>query len=212
MPKPIFEIRRLRRAFKEDAWMESKWQQPDPALLQNVQALPSREDMLDRLPKGGVAAEIGVAAGGFAAEIMERTAPKKLYLIDAWDWPAMPDCSEPGLAKVRARFSEGLNNGTVEILRGYSNVILKELEDNSLDWVYVDAGHDYQNVKSDLLECSRVVVPGGIIAGHDYIRFASPLARYGVVEAVNEFANEKRAEFAFITLDYDASFALRLPE
>ena len=211
VPKPLVDLRRLRRAYDEDTSMAAKWQQPDPALLTRLQALPTREDMLDRLPKGGRVAEIGVAAGRFAAEIHTRTAPEKLYLIDAWDFTPMPDCSEPGLAKVRAHFADGLNDGSVEIRRGYSSVMLKEFEDASLDWVYVDAGHEYENVKADIEECRRVVKPGGIIAGHDYIRFDSPLNRYGVVEAVNAFVNEARAEFLYITMDYDASFALRLP-
>lgn len=56
-------------------------------------------------------------------------------------------------------------------------------EDNSLDFVFLDASHDYDNVKADLLAWYPKVKIGGVFAGHDYPGFE------GVKLAVDEFTN-----------------------
>jgi len=43
-----------------------------------------REDFLLQLPKGGTVAEIGVASGDFSDQILDRSSPEKLHLIDPW--------------------------------------------------------------------------------------------------------------------------------
>lgn len=57
----------------------------------------------------------------------------------------------------------------------------KLYEDNSLDMVFIDASHDYENVKQDILAWEPKVKMGGIISGHDYQPCWS-----GVIKAVNE--------------------------
>ena len=53
--------------------------------------------------------------------------------------------------------------------------------DRSLDFVFIDAAHDYENVKADIEAWYSKVKIGGYIGGHDYPGFQ------GVVQAVNEF-------------------------
>jgi predicted O-methyltransferase YrrM len=53
--------------------------------------------------------------------------------------------------------------------------------DRSLDFVFLDAAHDYENVKNDILSWLPKVKVGGWIAGHDYF-----LEHFGVKEAVDE--------------------------
>lgn len=56
----------------------------------------------------------------------------------------------------------------------YSAIRLPSLEaanlyaDNSLDFVFIDAAHDYENVKKDILAWLPKVKPGKILAGDDY--------------------------------------------
>jgi len=44
----------------------------------------------------------------------------------------------------------------------------KRYEDHSLDFVYLDASHDYESVRADIEAWTPKVKPGGVIAGHDY--------------------------------------------
>jgi hypothetical protein len=45
---------------------------------------------------------------------------------------------------------------------------VRAVADRSLDFVYIDGHHNFQNVTNDIVEWSRKVRFGGIIAGHDY--------------------------------------------
>lgn len=58
--------------------------------------------------------------------------------------------------------------------------------DNSIDVVYLDAGHSYAEVLADLHAWYPKVKPNGIIAGHDFV-FDNVVSREGVVRAVCEF-------------------------
>ena len=58
----------------------------------------------------------------------------------------------------------------------------KTYADHSLDFVFIDAQHDYDSVKEDILAWKDKVKPGGILAGHDY----NPEGDYGVGKAVRE--------------------------
>ena len=50
---------------------------------ENCVLLPDRFHLLDRLPKGAKVAEVGVRFGEFSRDIVDRCAPKKLFLIDS---------------------------------------------------------------------------------------------------------------------------------
>jgi hypothetical protein len=55
-----------------------------------------------------------------------------------------------------------------------------KFKDKSIDFVYIDASHEYLDVIKDIKSWMPKVKPGGIIAGHDYANF------YGVTQAVDE--------------------------
>jgi predicted O-methyltransferase YrrM len=52
------------------------------------------------------------------------------------------------------------------------------------DMVFVDASHDYESVRRDLVSARRLLKPGGILCGHDYCDYWSDVMR-----AVNESCN-----------------------
>lgn len=60
---------------------------------------------------------------------------------------------------------------------------------SGVKFVYIDAAHDYANVKADIDFWLPRVVPGGIIAGHDYSQKFS-----GVIKAVEESFSGKLCE------------------
>jgi len=55
------------------------------------------------------------------------------------------------------------------------------VEGKYFDIVFIDAEHDYDNVKKDILAWHPLVKEGGIICGHDYAS-----REKGVIKAVNE--------------------------
>jgi len=88
-------------------------------------------------------------------------------------------------------------NKTV-FIRDFSTEAAKQIPDGSLDYVYIDARHDFCSVYQDLTTYWRKVRDEGIMAGHDY----DSLPRWstcpnGTVEpsavkgAVNKFVTEK---------------------
>ena len=69
----------------------------------------------------------------------------------------------------------------VTALRMESLDAASEFEDGSLDFVFIDASHDYENVIADIVAWYPKVKEGGVISGHDYPTWE------GVKKAVNEY-------------------------
>jgi hypothetical protein len=49
---------------------------------------------------------------------------------------------------------------------------LADFADGSLDFVYIDANHDFVNFTNDLHYWKKKVRLGGIVSGHDYADYA----------------------------------------
>mgnify|MGYP002626757629 CR=1 FL=1 len=119
----------------------------------------SRLELLNRLPRGGVCAEIGVWKGDFSERILAVTAPRALHLVDPWQF------MDTMFEQVRERFRGRTN---VEFHRGYSDSVLTQFNDGYFDWVYIDGNHYYEYVRRDLDLAFQKVRPGGYITGDDY--------------------------------------------
>lgn len=59
---------------------------------------------------------------------------------------------------------------------------VKLVDDNSLDWVFIDANHEYEYIKENLTLWSKKVKIDGLVSGHDYGNKWK-----GIKRAVNEF-------------------------
>lgn len=135
--------------------------------------------MLEALPKGGVGAEVGVFSGTFTPYILAVTQPRRLLLIDPWerciDDPttaeAQPLHHDTALMRsLRARVTARLaDQPAIEIIHDFSIPALSRLDDDALDWVYLDGNHMHAAVAADLRLAARKVRLGGIIAGDDYL-------------------------------------------
>lgn len=69
------------------------------------------------------------------------------------------------------------DNAIIEIKREHSRS-----GGRSVDVVYIDANHSYEEVKADILWWRQLITSGGIISGHDY----EDKGKYGVKQAVDE--------------------------
>jgi hypothetical protein len=177
--------------------------------------LPDRTALLQRLPRNAVCAEVGVAQGEFSAEILAICSPVELHLIDLWSGASSVSGkigASSDLDAVRRKFSREIGENRVLLHRGTSWEMLEGLQEGSLDWVYIDAAHDFPSVQRDLSVASRKVRSDGLICGHDYTRWGSTgMSRFGVVEAVNLFCDEEGWEMAYLTNEPNrhCSFALK---
>ena len=140
----------------------------------------------------------------FSDKILSICSPDKLYMIEY---------GKDYCVNLRNKFAEEIKEGIVEVLEGDSVEMLEAFSDKSLDFVFLDATHDYEHPKKELEICNRKIKDDGIISGHDYTRFSMwECSQYGVIEAVNEFILTYNYEMIYLTLDMlhsNSSFALR---
>jgi len=87
------------------------------------------------------------------------------------------------------RFKEEIANGIMELRQGMSWDCISEFPDKYFDYVYVDAGHDYQSIKKDIDALSSKVKNGCFIQFNDYCIGGPFTQPYGIIRAVNSFVN-----------------------
>lgn len=174
---------------------------------QSCRVLPRREDLLDALPRNAVAAELGVARGDFTREILMRSAPTKLHLIDSWTGERYSE----GLAHVRHQFADQISSGKVHLHVGLSTEVLANFEDEYFDWIYIDTDHSFKTTFAELLLGSQKLKSNGRLMGHDFCpgNVITPVP-YGVVQACNKFCLEYGWHYEYITLESHGHFSFSL--
>ena len=80
----------------------------------------------------------------------------------------------------------------VHLIRGNSNQVLKKINMSSIDYVFLDGGHEYETVKNDLNNCIDVVINKGTILCDDYNLSYAPGVKKAIIEYVSE--NEFKCE------------------
>ena len=71
----------------------------------------------------------------------------------------------------------------INIIKGNSNKVLKEIPLNKIDFVFLDGGHKYETVLCDLKILKSVVINNGVILCDDYDLTYAP----GVKKAIDEY-------------------------
>jgi hypothetical protein len=119
-----------------------------------------------------------------ATEIFNSDKRVKFDVIDTWEGSL--EHSDNEYVKNKTLYDTFMNN--MKPVSGYFNPLRmksidasKLYEDNSLDFILIDASHEYEDVKSDILHWYPKLKSGGMIAGDDY-HYNWP----GVIKAVNE--------------------------
>jgi hypothetical protein len=135
------------------------------------------------------AVEVGVAEGRYSLQILSWGVPY-LFLVDLWasspgGYAELTSWSDEMHAQKLAAVYERLTPypGQYKILRGWAHEMCHEIEDGTLGFCFLDASHDYKNVRQDLHDYWPKLVENGMMAGHDW-------PQPGVKEAVTEFAEE----------------------
>ena len=140
----------------------------------------------------GCGVEVGVQQGAFSAILLSGWQGSHLISVDPWaedttegyvDIANLPQNGYYQLTQARLR-PFGRRSS---IWRTTSVEAAKLVPNFSLDFVYLDARHDYASVLEDLDAWIEKVRPGGIIAGHDYIDGDFEAGSFGVKSAVDDF-------------------------
>jgi len=142
-------------------------------------------------PELKVGAEIGVAGGQHIKALMENTTIEKIYgidpyITDSWDMHSFFSVDDEygsfdGLygevKELLSQFGE-----RVELVRKKSTEAALDFEDGSLDFVFIDAIHDYENCFNDINYWHNRVRKGGYVMGHDWEHPSFPGVQQAVVE------------------------------
>lgn len=145
--------------------------------------IKTRVELADLVPKGGFFIELGVAAGAFAEQIMERN-PSINYLgIDRWSDHHDDTEMLNAIERLRRFPKADVFRSTFHDAAGY-------IDDGAADLVYVDGyAHTGQEGGKTLRDWWPKVRSGGIFAGHDYATDYQP-----TIAAVNRFVAEHGLE------------------
>jgi hypothetical protein len=125
--------------------------------------------------KLGKGAEIGSFKGLYAKEILNIWTGK-LYLVDVWRELSLLEYADSSNQKQYKNIIidccdsiKGCEDRCF-MLRSDSQNGSELFDDESLDFVYIDANHRYEYVKQDISLWYPKVRKGGIVAGHDYLK------------------------------------------
>ena len=82
----------------------------------------------------------------------------------------------------------------ITLLKGNSNEILKNIEIEKVDFIFIDGGHEYSTVKNDLVHSHRLLKSNGTILCDD-LNLSQAL---GVRQAIKEFSNENKIKYQIV--------------
>lgn len=125
--------------------------------------------------------EIGTDQGEYAEVLMKTIPYLNLLCVDPWRSEAYELGQQPESNEQQEYFDRRYEE-TIERLKLYSNChiiretsmeVVKVVGDNSLDFVYIDGNHDFLNITQDMHYWLKKIRPGGILSGHDYVRYPS---------------------------------------
>jgi predicted O-methyltransferase YrrM len=142
--------------------------------------------MLNHHRLDGVGVEIGVFQGFYSELILRHSNLKLLVSVDLWYNEYNFQYTYRTLLPYGERSS---------MIKASSQVASSFFPDNYFDFVYIDADHSYHAVCNDIECWWPKCKDGGMFAGHDYmdefIDRDGELHKYGVKQAVDEFADAK---------------------
>jgi hypothetical protein len=146
----------------------------------------TREELVAVLEERGFesGAELGIQHGGFAAHNLKYWTRCKLYvMVDVWkSQPNYMDSANVDDAGHQEAYEQAMRKiepwkDKVTVLRMLTAEAAQQIADESLDFLYLDARHDYCGVQEDLALWWPKLKVGGMLAGHDYLTAAEVRAR-----------------------------------
>jgi hypothetical protein len=141
-----------------------------------------------------IGVELGVEQGVFSETLCKANPDMHLIAIDSWKaYHGYRDhVSQSKLDGFFTATSERMALHDCSIMRSSSADAVITFEDDSLDFVYIDANHELPYVMFDIIEWAKKVRPGGIVCGHDYYQSTRKDSKCHVVYAVDAYTRAYR--------------------
>ena len=162
--------------------------------------------------------EIGVGEGIFSKYILENTSLSQLILIDPYTNFTFPNFLDSmNSLDMEKLFKKAIDNlfnyrDRIIFIRNTSSNAVLDINDNSLDVVYIDGNHAYEYVLEDLNNYWPKLRPGGIMFGNAVyensvnknvlkiwdglpIEKSKSWGVYGVRSALNDFCKENNLNY-----------------
>ena len=157
-----------------------------------------------------IGVEVGVEYGHHTYNILQKWGGK-LVCVDYWKQQDNSIYNEPCNFKDLTNIFIDFNNNIksfedrVLVVKNKSDIAASFFPDGYFDFVFIDANHSYNGVKSDLECWWPKLKTGGLFSGHDWLHNFTPdkdknmdvyyegnyIGKYGINSAVIEFANKK---------------------
>ena len=119
-------------------------------------------------------AEVGVKRGNFSEELcIYINSLEKLYSVDPWNLVFEdPTSHKMGIGGQERTYRQAVRRlrryPVCKIVRKTSLEAVRDIEYESLDFVYIDGSHTFDYVMTDIIEWSKRVRKGGIVSGNGY--------------------------------------------
>lgn len=122
----------------------------------------------------GKGVEIGVFKGETSQYILKNW-NGTLYMVDVWKGLTSEEYNDSSNHSIHTTaYKETIDNisgyeNRGIMIRATSKEASKLFQDESLDWVWIDANHAYDYVKEDIQLWWPKLKKGGLFSGHDYM-------------------------------------------
>ena len=178
-----------------------KWflvQDDDIPPLINHRFISTRKHLAKTFSRFGykLGAEIGVNTGRYSKTLLDAIKGLKLICVDAWkEHEGIKLMSQKKVAEKYDICLRRLDGYNVEYMKMLSLEACGLIPDCSLDFVYIDAGHGFDSVMTDIICWSKKVRHGGIVSGRNYHSFY----RSGAMAAVNAYTRARNINEWYVT-------------
>lgn len=188
-----------------------------PPARGTIQEIETRRSVLAFAADRSCGAEVGAFRGQFSEVILDELTPRRLYLVEIWkeagEGPSFTG-RHPGdgelpaaVARRQAELRAGRFANTETVLvDGSLRDLLSGWDAGALDWVYLHAAVDFNEMISNLAAAADLVRPGGVIMGGGYLPDRRGF-QHDVYRAVNDFVCT--APFDCVSLDHAGQWCLR---
>lgn len=155
-------------------------------------------------------AEIGVYRGTYSDALLKHNPKLHLTGVDSWAvYPGYRDFQVNDIADAYIAAQEMYKKyaDRATLIKGWSREVAAQIPDESLDFIYIDANHDYPHAVEDLAAWVPKVRKGGVVAGHDYDDFSRTSRWYDmhVLYALDGWVKSYKIKPLFLTSNNTAT-------